>query len=126
MASPTDFPDTYKIGALTISYDNLMEISQGGPVVGRLLIDGEVFGNNLLFGGPFVIEKKRVYIPLFIRKFCVTGFKVCAINLESLSYELISPMEDVIFLDYSDNGFLYYYNTLGGASGKLKSIPLKA
>lgn len=97
MVSPTDFPDTYKIDALSISYDNLMEISQGGPVVGRLLIDGEVFGNNLLFGGPFVIEKKRVYIPLFIRKFCVTGFKVCAINLESLSYELISPMEDVIF-----------------------------
>lgn len=123
-ATPVDFPEKYEINGHEIIYQNIMEIAQGGPLVGKLVIDSRQVGYNLLFGGPFLIEHDKLYAPLFIRKFCISGFKLCRINLNTLEYTLTKQIKDVIYLSHIDNGKVFFYENVNQENAPIQYMSL--
>jgi hypothetical protein len=57
-----------------------MEVSQGGPVTGNVSIDGERIPGR--YGGPILLESDNMYIPVQVKRFMGTGFKVARIDLK--------------------------------------------
>lgn len=108
--NPWDFQPFVNIGMWNIKYKNLMEIGQGSPLVGHIYINGKGIMINKLFGGPFLFFKDHIYIPMFVRKFCISGFIICDINLMTESVHFIGKIRDLIFLDCIENNFITYYS----------------
>ena len=48
---------------LYIEYRELIEFSQGSPLISSLYINNEKIGKEELFGGPFLLKKNYLYIP---------------------------------------------------------------
>ena len=109
--TPIEFNIEKKKAGLEVVYRNLMEICQGGPEVGSISINGNVVFDSR-FGGPWLSEGGYIYIPIFIKSFFGSGFKVAKINIESLSMEIISKKKELIFLDKVEDGKIYYYEDL--------------
>jgi hypothetical protein len=122
--SPNEFPEKHRFDGHEITYQNLLEIVQGGPIVGSLFIDGRRIGSNLLFGGPFLIEEGILYIPLFVRKFCISGFKLCQIDLRTLEFTLSKRVKDLIYLSHIDNGKIFFYENIDKENAELKHMAL--
>jgi len=97
--SPVDFNPEKRVGEYKICYKNLREIAQGSPLVGNLCINEKCLPDNLLFGGPFLCQVDKIIIPLFIRKFCVAGFRLCVIDMGTLNYKFYGKILNLIFLD---------------------------
>ncbi|OSI11024.1 hypothetical protein [Neisseria zoodegmatis] len=109
LGNPIEFKEHIFIDNLEIKYVDLMEVNQGSPVVGKLLINKNLFSEECLFGGPFLYENKILYIPLFIRRFCVVGFKLARINCNDFSISYLSKIEDLIYLkEIRDNKIFYF------------------
>ena len=70
-----------------------MEVNQGSPLVGSLSINGQVIIKEQGFGGPLLYFNKKIYIPVFIRRFCVVGYRLSTLNLDYLSIEYIGGSE---------------------------------
>ena len=110
---PIDFQTTKKVDNNLVVYSVVMEIAQGVPVVGTLSINGKLVSSATYFGGPFLYNEGFIYAPVFIRRFCVSGFKLCKINVENLKTELIGKIKPLIFLDRIAEGRIYFYKDLG-------------
>lgn len=67
--NPIQFETKKKIRDIEIIYSNLMEISQGGPEIGNLSINGQMVQG--LYGGPAVSKDDYLYLPAYIKKFWV-------------------------------------------------------
>lgn len=55
-------------GKYHIKYHTFMEITQGGPEVGILSINGNDIQNKK-FGGPILFDTENLYAPCFVKTF---------------------------------------------------------
>lgn len=116
--NPIEFSSEKTVGNYKVSYRNLREIAQGSPMVGNLYINERCFNENLLFGGPFLFCFERIIIPLFVRKFCVAGFRLCIIDLNTFEYDLYGKVRSLIFLDSIKNNEATYFLDLNRAKSE--------
>ncbi|MDU2930514.1 MAG: hypothetical protein E7B67_00865 [Veillonella sp.] len=64
------------------------------------------------FGGPLLYFNRKIYIPVFIRRFCVVGFRLAILNLDDLSIEYIGGIEDLVYLKEIKDNRIYFYTEL--------------
>jgi len=96
---------------LKVAYTNLMEISQGGPEVGYLSINGSLI-NNYRFGGPCLIDGEFVYAPIYVKKFFGTGFKLAKIHATSLEVVTKGKTKDLVYLDKIKDGKVHFFEDI--------------
>lgn len=107
--TPLNFSKDIQQDRWHIQYSDLIEICQGGPLVGNLIINGKKVFNDTYFGGPLLYHDNLVFIPLFVRKFCVSGFKLSIIELDSMRMVLVNGIFDLIYIDsIKGNEILFY------------------
>ena len=61
-------------------------------------------------------------IPIFIRRFCVVGFRLAILNLDDLSIEYISGIEDLVYLKEIKGNKIYFYTDLYKSTEKNLSL----
>ena len=110
--SPIDFLARKKVGETEIVYSRLLEVVQGGPILGDISINDKNIP-KYRFGGPALIDKDAVYVPLFIRKFFTSGFKIAKISIPDLAIKTIGPLRPVICLSRIDGDKLYFFEDIG-------------
>lgn len=110
--TPLDFQEKFLFDNWEVSYLDLMEVNQGSPLVGSLSINGQVFIKEQGFGGPLLYFNRKIYIPVFIRRFCVVGFRLATLNLDDLSIEYIGGIEDLVYLKEIKDNRIYFYTDI--------------
>ena len=110
--TPLDFQEKFLFDNWEVSYLDLMEVNQGSPLVGSLSINGQVIIKKQGFGGPLLYFNRKLYIPVFIRRFCVVGFRLATLNLDDLSIEYIGGIEDLIYLKEIKDNRIYFYTDI--------------
>ena len=110
--TPLDFQEKFLFENWEVSYLDLMEVNQGSPLVGSLSINGQVIIKEQGFGGPLLYFNRKIYIPVFIRRFCVVGFRLATLNLDDLSIEYIGGIEDLIYLKEIKGNRIYFYTDI--------------
>ena len=80
------------------------EICQGGPLIGTLIVNGQKVFCDKRFGGPLLCCKNLAFVPMYIRKFCVSGFMLTVIELNY----------DLVYLDSIDEDEILFYQDIGG------------
>ena len=110
--TPLDFQEKFLFDNWEVSYLDLMEVNQGSPLVGSLSINGQVIIKEQGFGGPLLYFNRKLYIPVFIRRFCVVGFRLATLNLDDLSIEYIGGIEDLIYLKEIKGNRIYFYTDI--------------
>ena len=110
--TPLDFQEKFLFENWEVSYLDLMEVNQGSPLVGSLSINGQVIIQEQGFGGPLLYFNRKIYIPVFIRRFCVVGFRLAILNLDDLSIEYIGGIEDLVYLKEIKDNRIYFYTDI--------------
>ena len=110
--TPLDFQEKFLFDDWEVSYLDLMEVNQGSPLVGSLSINGQVIIQEQGFGGPLLYFNRKIYIPVFIRRFWVVGFRLAALNLDDLSIEYIGGIEDLVYLKEIKDNRIYFYTDI--------------
>ena len=110
--TPLDFQEKFLFDNWEVSYLDLMEVNQGSPLVGSLSINGQVIIKEQGFGGPLLYFNRKIYIPVFIRRFCVVGFRLATLNVDDLSIEYIGGIEDLIYLKEIKGNRIYFYTDI--------------
>ena len=110
--TPLDFQERFLFDNWEVSYLDLMEVNQGSPLVGSLSINGQVIIKEQGFGGPLLYFNRKIYIPVFIRRFCVVGFRLATLNLDDLSIEYIGGIEDLVYLKEIKGNRIYFYTDI--------------
>jgi len=106
---PINFETTKSFMGFTLTYKNLMELSQGSPVVDDVYINEKKITSKK-FGGPAIFTNDYLYIPIYVRNFWNSGFKFARINLSNLNIEILGKILDLILLDKIENNIIYYYD----------------
>ena len=120
--TPLDFQEKYLFDKWEVSYLDLMEVNQGSPLVGSLSINGQVITQEQGFGGPLLYFNRKIYIPVFIRRFCVVGFRLATLNLDDLSIEYIGGIEDLVYLKEIRDNRIYFYTDIYKSTEKNLSL----
>ena len=89
-----------------------MEVNQGSPLVGSLSVNGQVMLQEQGFGGPLLYFNRKIYIPVFIRRFWIVGFRLAILNLDDLSIEYIGGIEDLVYLKEIKDNRIYFYTDI--------------
>ena len=110
--TPLDFQEKFLFDNWEVSYLDLMEVNQGSPLVGSLSINGQFIIKEQGFGGPLLYFNRKIYIPVFIRRFCVVGFRLATLNLDDLSIEYIGGIEDLVYLKEIKDNRIYFYTDI--------------
>ena len=110
--TPLEFQEKNFFDEWEASYLDLMEVNQGSPLVGSLSINGQVIIKEQGFGGPLLYSNRKIYIPVFIRRFCVVGFRLATLNLDDLSIEYIGGIEDLVYLKEIKDNRIYFYTDI--------------
>ena len=110
--TPLDFQEKNIFDKWEVGYLDLMEVNQGSPLVGSLSINGQVIIQEQGFGGPLLYFNKKIYIPVFIRRFWVVGFRLAILNLDDLSIEYIGGIEDLVYLKEINDNRIYFYTDI--------------
>ena len=110
--TPLDFQEKNIFDQWEVSYLDLMEVNQGSPLVGSLSINGQVIIKEQGFGGPLLYFNRKIYIPVFIRRFCVVGFRLAILSLDDLSIEYIGGIEDLVYLKEIKDNRIYFYTDI--------------
>ena len=110
--TPLDFQEKIFFDEWEVSYLDLMEVNQGSPLVGSLSINGQIIIQEQGFGGPLLYFNRKIYIPVFIRRFLVVGFRLAILNLDDLSIEYIGGIEDLVYLKEIKDNRIYFYTEL--------------
>lgn len=110
--TPLDFQEKFLFDNWEVSYLDLMEVNQGSPLVGSLSINGQVVIKEQGFGGPLLYFNRKIYIPVFIRRFCVVGFRLATLNVDDLSIEYIGGIEDLVYLKEIKGNRIYFYTDI--------------
>ena len=110
--TPLDFQEKNIFDQWEVSYLDLMEVNQGSPLVGSLSINGQVIIKEQGFGGPLLYSNRKIYIPVFIRRFWVVGFRLATLNLDDLSIKYIGGIEDLVYLKEIKGNRIYFYTDI--------------
>ena len=110
--TPLEFQEKNFFDEWEVSYLDLMEVNQGSPLVGSLSINGQVIIKEQGFGGPLLYSNRKIYIPVFIRRFCLVGFRLATLNLDDLSIEYIGGIEDLVYLKEIKDNRIYFYTDI--------------
>lgn len=110
--TPLEFQEKNFFDEWEVSYLDLMEVNQGSPLVGSLSINGQVIIKEQGFGGPLLYFNRKIYIPVFIRRFWVVGFRLAVLNLDDLSIEYIGGIEDLVYLKEIKGNRIYFYTDI--------------
>ena len=110
--TPFEFQEKNFFDQWEVSYLDLMEVNQGSPLVGSLSINGQVIIQEQGFGGPLLYFNRKIYIPVFIRRFLVVGFRLAILNLDDLSIEYIGGIEDLVYLKEIKDNRIYFYTDI--------------
>lgn len=108
--NPIQFDIKKKVGDVEIEYSELMEISQGGPEVGNMSINGKIIEGR--YGGPAICKDVYVYVPSLVKKRFGTGFKLARINLNTLEVEYLSKTKDLFYLDKIEGNRIYFFEDI--------------
>lgn len=119
--TPMDFQIEKNFGSHKLKYENLTEITQGGPEVGNITIDGKTVSSSF-FGGPAISLYNFLYIPIFDKTFFKRGFKISQINLETLELNVFGENKDLIFFDKIENNIIYYFEDLNKIKKSLYTL----
>ena len=65
--SPWSFGPTKEMQGVELRYLDLMELFQGGPLTGRLFINGNQISPKDKFGGPALIDRETVTVPIYCK-----------------------------------------------------------
>ena len=122
LETPLDFQEKNIFDKWDVSYLDLMEVNQGSPLVGSLSINGQVITREQGFGGPLLYFNRKIYIPVFIRRFCVVGFRLATLNLDDLSIEYIGGIEDLVYLKEIKDNRIYFYTDIYKSTEKNLSL----
>ena len=120
--TPLDFQEKNIFDQWEVSYLDLMEVNQGSPLVGSLSINGQVIIKEQGFGGPLLYSNRKIYIPVFIRRFWVVGFRLATLNLDDLSIEYIGGIEDLVYLKEIKGNRIYFYTDIYKSTEKNLSL----
>ena len=112
LETPFEFQEKNFFDQWEVSYLDLMEVNQGSPLVGSLSINGQVIIKEQGFGGPLLYFNRKIYIPVFIRRFFVVGFRLAILNLDDLSIEYIGGIEDLVYLKEIKDNRIYFYTDI--------------
>ena len=112
LETPLEFQEKNFFDEWEVSYLDLMEVNQGSPLVGSLSINGQVIIKEQGFGGPLLYSNRKIYIPVFIRRFWVVGFRLATLNLDDLSIEYIGGIEDLVYLKEIKGNRIYFYTDI--------------
>ena len=112
LETPLDFQEKFLFDKWEVSYLDLIEVNQGSPLVGNLSINGQVIIKEQGFGGPLLYFNRKIYIPVFIRRFCLVGFRLATLNLDDLSIEYIGGIEDLVYLKEIKDNRIYFYTDI--------------
>ena len=112
LETPLEFQEKNFFDEWEVSYLDLMEVNQGSPLVGSLSINGQVIIKEQGFGGPLLYSNRKIYIPVFIRRFCLVGFRLATLNLDDLSIEYIGGIEDLVYLKEIKDNRIYFYTDI--------------
>ncbi len=107
---PMQFDIKKKIGNVEVEYSGLMEICQGGPEVGHVSINGKLMEGR--FGGPALLHDDDIYLPVYLKKFLGTGFKLVKINAVTFKCEIFGGLKKLIFLDRIEAGRIYFFEDM--------------
>ena len=110
--TPLDFQEKNIFDQWEVSYLDLMEVNQGSPLVGSLSVNGQVIIQEQGFGGPLLYFNRKIYIPVFIRRFWIVGFRLAILNLDDLSIEYIGGIEDLVYLKEIKDNRIYFYTDI--------------
>ena len=110
--TPLDFQEKFLFDNWEVNYLDLMEVNQGSPLVGSLSINGQVIIKEQGFGGPLLYFNRKIYIPVFIRRFCGVGFRLATLNLDNLSIGYIGGIEDLVYLKEIKDNRIYFYTDI--------------
>ncbi|MGC3941763.1 hypothetical protein M5J17_03835 [Streptococcus koreensis] len=110
--TPLEFQKKNFFDEWEVSYLDLMEVNQGSPLVGSLSINDQVITQEQGFGGPLLYSNRKIYIPVFIRRFCLVGFRLAILNLDDLSIEYIGGIEDLVYLKEIKDNRIYFYTDI--------------
>ena len=110
--TPLDFQENFLFDKWEVSYFDLMEVNQGSPLVGSLSINGQIITQGQGFGGPLLYFNRKIYIPVFIRRFWGVGFRLAILNLDDLSLEYIGGIEDLVYLKEINDNRIYFYTDI--------------
>lgn len=113
---PINFEKKRKIENTEISYHELTEISQGGPEVGKVSING-IMIEGFLFGGPLISKNEFIYLPVYVKKFLDSSFKLAKINIENLTVKIFGKSRDLIFIDHINDNKIYFYEDINKTIG---------
>ena len=110
---PIDFSLEKKFHDIEIEYSEVMEISQGGPVVGNLSVNGKRVKGR--YGGPMICTSEYLYAPILVSKFLGSGFKLAKINVGTLEVSQLGKTKDLIYLDKLGENRIFYFEDLDRA-----------
>lgn len=119
--TPISFNYSKSLDGVNIVYHNLIEISQGGPEIGTIKINDMPI-KEYKFGGPCLIDKNIVYLPVFAKKFLGFGFRIAKINTNNMQIEIRGDIQDLIFLNRVEENYIYYFEDLN--KEKIKKIEI--
>jgi hypothetical protein len=119
--SPANFLTKYSEGGHSIQYSDFTEITEGGPEVGLVLIDGRNLGpKGNYFGGPPIFLKNYLFIPQLIKSSLGKHFKLCVVDLNDCSIREIGEKEELILLSKVNDNSVFFFKDI--PNGKLKSV----
>ena len=111
--TPIDFEINESFEGNNISYVNLREICQGGPQVGRIILNDKIITGHE-FGGPFLYHEKHIYIPILTSHFIFSflSFKLAKINVMTREIQFVGENKALIFLNKIEDNKVYYYGDI--------------
>ena len=98
--------------SLTVEIRNQVEVCQGGPSIGKLFVNNIPLFENEYFGGPMLIEGRKLFLPKRKRSFFFNGFGLCVVDLETEKLIETPLREGVLWLSHISDEQLFYYNDL--------------
>ena len=106
-----------------ITWDDILEVGQGGPGCGLLKINGRAPRGGYRYLPPALEHGGRVYASAFVPG----GFVLCEIDPERLTRREISARLDYCRLDRVEDGALVYADThLGDSFGRVAIRPRRS
>lgn len=109
---------TYHWNGHEIIFDDYVEIGQGGPRVGKVIIDGKDLFDHF-FSEPPIFHGELIFVPVMVRSWLSIGFKVGVINIRLLSLRILGKKESIILLDRIENGLIYFRTSMYGSKESL-------
>ncbi len=114
--------NTYHYKGYEILFDDFVEVGQRGPRIGKIIIDGkDLF--DYFFSEPPIFHGELIFVPVMVRSWLSTGFKVGVINLKTLRLKILGKKEPIILLDRIDGDLIYFRTGFYGS--KESSLSLK-